>query len=177
MSETLPEFSRVFNVDRIRAAGGDEALEAKPAERTALAERFGLVDLPVLKATLSMRAAPRDAVAVKGTIEADVVQTCVVTLEPVASHLDIPVDLIFVPQNLQNEGAGAPYLEDETQDFEYFAGGRIDLGEIVAQNVGINLDPYPRKPDAALPAASFGPADEGKPQPFAVLAQVLKNKE
>ena len=65
--------------------------------------------------------------------------------------------------------------EDSDEEFEFYSGGKIDLGEMVAQHLGINIDPYPRKPDAALPTTEFGAIIE-KPQPFASLAKIAKKQ-
>ncbi len=44
---------------------------------------------------------------------------------------------------LDVEGAEAP---------EPVPDGWIDLGELAAEQLGLAIDPYPRKPDAAVPA-------------------------
>jgi hypothetical protein len=54
--------------------------------------------------------------------------------------------------------------------------GRIDLGEAVAQQLAIALDPYPRAPGAGLGPDGFtaGPGNTAGKQPFAALAALKK---
>ena len=49
-------------------------------------------------------------------------------------------------------------MDDE--ETEAIVGGIIDLGELVSQHLGINLDPYPRKPGLAFVEAEYGGKDE-----------------
>ena len=49
--------------------------------------------------------------------------------------------------------------------------GWIDLGEVVAETLALDLDPYPRKPGEAFPGHVEDDGAEAKaPSPFAVLA-------
>lgn len=172
MNHSAPEFSRILFADRVSPSGSEEHLDAKPAERTALAQRFELIDLPALTAVLKIRHEQRGALAISGTVTADVVQRCVVTLEPVATHLEIPVELLLLPEGERRDQT--PIAGEEEEDFDYYINGRIDLGELMAQHLGVNLDPYPRKEGASLPKTEFGPAPETR-HPFAGLAAAVKN--
>lgn len=170
MNHSAPEFSRILFADRVSPSGSEEQLEAKPAERAALARRFDLIDLPALTAALKIRHEQRGALAVSGTVTADVVQRCVVTLEQVVTHLEIPVELVLLPAGDRRED---PLIAgEEEEDFDYYVNGRVDLGELTAQHLGINLDPYPRKEGASLPKTEFGPAPEAR-HPFAGLAKAV----
>lgn len=181
MFEPTPEFSRPLTADRLPAAGVQENLTAKPAERAALAKRFDLLDLPALTAQLTVKPQLSGTIAVAGTIHADVVQSCIVTLEPVAAHLDIAVDMMFVPGEEPGVGheASESDMDASESEVDYFANGKIDIGEMVAQYLGVNLDAYPRKSDAALPALGIGAGDSEtgneRTNPFARLALPAKN--
>jgi len=173
MTEVVPEFSHILSVARLSPNGVEESLEATPTERAAVAKRFELIELPLLKAQLLVQPGRMQRVAVTGTITADIVQNCVVTLEPLTTHFELNIKVTFLPleeKPEQNDGEGEN-LDDEV---EYIQNGKIDLGELVAQQLGVNIDLYPRKPDAALNSTSFGPI-ETKPQPFANLVEVVKN--
>ena len=173
MTDITFEFSRPIAADHIPPSGMDQNLEAKPAERAALAKRFDLVELKRLKAQLTLTPGRDYMVTVKGTLFADIVQSCVVTLEPVATHFELPVDTVFIPAALNKKGAGSPDPEDVDEEFEIYSGGKIDLGEMVAQHLGINIDPYPRKAGVMLGAVEFGAKAE-KPKAMAVLADLAK---
>ena len=95
-------------------------------------------------------------------------QACVVTLEPVASHIDEEVEALFLPQDsklgrLGFEGGGEIMLDADGPDSpETFSGDTIDVGALAEQFFALAIDPYPRKPDAALDTAPEGEAAESE---------------
>jgi hypothetical protein len=174
------EFSRMVAVDRL---GEDEELreiEAGAAERAALAERFGLLKLDNLTASVRLKRIRGGGVRVKGSFSADVVQACVVTLAPVSSHLTDTFALVYAPDVEVPAGAEVVILPDEEETPEPLVGNAIDIGEAAAQCLALALDPYPRAPAARL-AGRNGGKDEGpgpeaaQEKPFAALA-VLRKK-
>jgi len=59
--------------------------------------------------------------------------------------------------------------------------GWIDLGELAAEQLGLALDPYPRKPDAEVPAEwkaepAPEPVADQRPNPFAALEKLKSGK-
>ncbi len=176
MKAPVSEFSRVISVARIPPKGIEEKLEAKPSERAALAKRFGLVDLPSLKAQLTLVPGGQQTIEVTGSIEAEVLQSCVVTLEPIKSRLEIEVDTVFIPAETVPESGDVSQEAELDEELEYFADGKIDIGEQVAQQLGVGIDPYPRKKGVTLGVAEFGKKPE-KTKPFAKLATALKAKK
>ena len=173
MNEPLPEFSRPLNIARLSPLGNEERLEAKPAERAALAKRFDLIDLPLLKAELTLQPHGGQAIKATGKIEADLIQKCVVTLEPLKAHLEIPIDVTFMPNAGHREDDELSEPGTLEEEIEYFSGTKIDIGEMVAQHLGIAIDPYPRKKGAVLPVTEFG-VQTAKPQPLAQLISIVK---
>lgn len=176
MKPPLPEFSRIVSISRVPPKGLDESLEAKPVERKALSDRFSLVELSLLKAQLTLQPASNKTFVLTGFIEADVVQPCVVTLDPLTSHLKIPMNMILLPAESQDEEEGLKDLDDIQTETDVFVEGKIDLGEIVAQQLGIHIDPYPRRKDAALTKTKAGREIQIE-HPFASLADALKTKK
>lgn len=169
-----PEFHRPLAIGRIGAAGRREELVATEAERTALSRRFGIPAIGLLRAELQLRPAPGGAFAAEGRLVADVVQSCIVTLDPVEQHLDLPLALRFIPADA--EPSEDPEAPDEF-DIEI---DTIDLGEAVAEQLSLALDPYPRAPGAALPEGLAEPEAEepapARPNPFAALTQLKRGK-
>jgi len=168
-----PEFSRPYAIEKIPAHGVTEILEPKEDERKKLAERFGLLELPMLRAELNIKSARAESVfEVVGKLVADVVQQCVVTLEPLPVHIEHDISVIYAPpEELEIEGTG-PADPDE-EEMEPIIDGTIDLGELVAQNLGVALDPYPRKPGLAPVEAEYGDKEAGR-SPLAELASWSK---
>jgi uncharacterized metal-binding protein YceD (DUF177 family) len=176
------EFSRPLAVKDIGDRPLERHIEAKPAERDALARRFGLLGLDSLAAdlTLSWRGAE---VIVEGTLRADVVQRCVVTLAEVPAAVTSDFTLVY----RENAASGAQPEEDIDPDSEEelpepFGPEGIDLGEAVAQQLALALDPYPRHPQAALDKTEWGrplsdeEAEGARNSPFAVLKNLKRER-
>lgn len=146
-----PEFSRLVRVHDIGTLPRHEALTATAAERAALSARFGLLALDRLDATLQV-VERAGGIAVTGTVRAAGTQPCAVSDEPVPFDLDEAVDLLFgtaaVPDAAELE-LTVPDLDTLPLD-----GDDLDLGEAVAQSLGLALDPYPRAPDEVRAAAA-----------------------
>lgn len=172
-----PEFSRIVTVESLAGEELVQEIEADAAERAALARRFDLVSLDGLTATVRLRRVRGREIRVDGEFAADVVQTCVVTLEPVKSHIADSFSVTFAPAAHLEEGAEldlSPWAEDLPEPLE---GDAIDIGETVAQFLALALDPYPRRQGVHFTAEDYpGLAAEGpKNGPFAALATLRKN--
>ncbi len=168
-----PEFFRPVRLEKIPPSGIEETLEASPLERRRLAERFGLLDLPRLSGLLTVMPGDSGRTAdVQGKIVADVVQRCVVTLDPLPSHIELEIDVRFTARPDERPGHVLP--DDATEnddDVEPIVNGIIDLGELAAQHLGVALDPWPRKPGVEYLDATYG--DTTPPvSPFARLAEL-----
>ena len=152
----VPAFRRLYDVARLPAGGDLAALEASPEEREALARRFGLDALHALTAKLNIARTTAASIKVSGEARAAIEQTCVLTLERFGSTLIFPVEEVF----RTNRGGGGRLQAVEAFDDEgapLVVGQAIDLGELVAQELGMTIDPYPKAPDAAFePPASAG---------------------
>lgn len=174
------EFSRRIVVARVPEDGLAQTIEAKPEERAALARRFDLVSLDRL--TAAVRVDPVRGTALwrlSGAFEADVVQRCVVTLEPIPASVHDEFDELYAPpahvEELEKEAGDS---DDDTflEIPEPLDHGGIDVGEVVAQYLSLALDPAPRKPGAM--EISFVDADEAsgekpeKENPFAALKKL-----
>ena len=81
-------------------------------------------------------------IGASGRLTADVVQSCVVTMAPVAGDIDEKIEEVFAPEGYE------PGAQEEDDDQpESFDGQEIDVGELAAQLLSLSLDPYPRAPD------------------------------
>jgi uncharacterized metal-binding protein YceD (DUF177 family) len=174
---SAPEFSRVFPVDKLRDHPVMEKIEAEEKERAALTKRLNLADLKKLTANMQLqRVTAGDMVEVSGTVNARVVQNCVVTLEPFETDIEEGFKAYFARKPTKHEETDLP-VEDEKAPETIPANGEIDLGELAAQHLSLALDPYPRKPGAEFKLGNEGAGEpEGKPNPFAVLADYRGGK-
>ncbi|MEW5729647.1 MAG: DUF177 domain-containing protein [Pseudomonadota bacterium] len=174
-----PEFSRPIRGEQVPMAGVEHDIEANEKERAALAERFGLLAVNRLTATVKVKPFRGGQLfRVTGRLSADVVQACVVTLEPVPAKVVEDFQVTFGPESGEEEGDEVEIsLEDE--DFpDPMVGGIIDIGEVVAEHLALGLDPFPRARGAKVPKAFSEPEPaEEKPGPFAALARLRQKKE
>lgn len=178
MSHPEIEFSRPIEADRIAASASHFKFDANPAECAALADRFGLVSLDRFHASFSLRRLRKDLIRVNGHISASLVQACVVTLEPIPAEIAEDLELDF-SESLDEPGSEMDLDAEAADGPEPLSGGMIDLGEVAAEQLGLALDPYPRKPGAEVPAEWAGdptpePVPEPKINPFAALEKLTK---
>lgn len=156
----------------------DEGLQvdfaADESVRASLARAAQLRDLPRLSASFFLTRRAGEAVHVTGEVSADVVQDCVVTLEPIEQNLVESVDLTFVPPSAAPGGETTPEVNlSEGEPPEVLVGGQIDLGAIATEYFLLGLDPYPRKPGAQFEPPAVAGAGAS---PFAALAELKKRK-
>ena len=59
-------------------------------------------------------------------------------------------------RDLPAEAEGEVEIDAEAETPEPLVGGRLDLGEILAEELSLALDPYPRAPEADRHLAEFG---------------------
>ena len=140
------ELLRPLAVDRVGPAGLAFELHASEAECAALAARMAIPAVTAFACRFRLTALPGGAVLAEGDLTAQVVRDCVVTLEPFETVTRERFRLRFVP------AGGESNDDDPDSDDELpIHGGTIDLGEAAAEQLALALDPYPRRPDAALP--------------------------
>lgn len=152
-----PELSRMIAVDRLPP---EFAVQASPPECAALAARLNIeaVDSLVCHFTLRRHGS---VITAQGVLEAEVVQTCVVSLEPVAQRVEDRFTVRFVP-----DGREPTDDDPEAPDEIPYQGSVIDLGEAATEQLALALDPYPRLPNAELDPAGLQP----DPSPFGSLS-------
>ena len=157
------EFSRVFDVRQ--AEGRAVRLEATAGERAALAARFGLVWIDRLEADLVLERKD-ETIAARGTLAADIVQSCAVSAEDLPVRIAEPVSFRFVPAAGDHQPDEEVELAaDDCDEIEY-AGTQFDLGEAIAQSLALAIDPFATGPHADEARALLR-NEEGSP--FAAL--------
>ena len=170
------ELSRPFAVDELGFEPVTVTVEASPAECAALAARFDLAALHRLTARLRLRWRQRNRhLEISGELEADLTQTCVVTLDPVEAQLADSFRAEFL-RGLTTPTEVDLLLDPGDDDPpEPLDGPLIDLGELVAQHLSLAIDPYPRAPGVSFDdvQASLNPATDADAltdSPFGKLA-------
>ena len=108
----------------------------------------------------------------KAMLGATVTQPCVVTLEPVTTRIDEPVERVFLAGGLpEPEGGETEIPEDDSVEA---LGDVIDLMRIATEALSLALPVYPRADGAILEDARFTepgqePMTDEEARPFAGL--------
>ena len=164
----IPEFSRPIRADTIGTAARALSIAANPAERAALATRFGLLAIDSLSAELSI---VRDGggIALTGKLKAAVVQPCAASGAPVPARLSEAFAILFRPPPTGLPDEEVELGEDEL-DVVFYDGATIDAGEAVAETLSLALDPFPRAPQAEDMLKAAGVISEEEARPAGALA-------
>ncbi len=145
-----PVLCHGFAAARATERGTPVRISVGPEELRALAAAYDLVAVGRLEAEMTVRPwRGSRGLIVEGDLEADLAQACIVSLEPVPARI------------------AASFRQDPPDSWN---GREIDLGALVEEEFVLNLDPYPRKPDAAFKATDVPESpDEPPGGPFAGL--------
>lgn len=182
MSEqTRSPVSFPINVARLPKKGMEVVIEADDAQREALAAAHDLRTVERFTAKLEVHSWKKGGVRVAGHVRADIVQDCIVTLDPVAETVDEEVSALLLPENSKlmvpkRSAEGEILLDAEGDDApEPFTGDTIDVGQLAEEFFALGINPYPRKAGVAVEAAADGQEDE-KRGPLYEKLQALKKK-
>jgi len=178
----LPCFSRSFDTATLLATGADVEIEANAQERAALADLDDLVGINRLIGRFHIAKHSNGLVNVRGHIEAEVTQICVISLDPFDTTIEAEVDVNFaeegstsahMPSHGASHGPSHEAGEDQERDPpDLMMNGEIDLGALAAEFLALSLDPYPKKEGARFEEIiSETPA---APSPFAILGKITQ---
>ncbi|MDP1628244.1 DUF177 domain-containing protein [Parvibaculum sp.] len=178
------EFSRIVTVNDVPPSGIEIKFTADAKALKALARRYDVAEVKHLSGTGRIRPYRKAGLTLECTFKAEVVQSCVVTLDPVSQSIETSFTQRYLPAHMIEPEIGVPVAESEividveAEDApEPMTGNGIDVGEAVAEQLALAIDPYPRKPGIAFeaPVEDEDDASESPPNPFAVLEKLKKN--
>jgi uncharacterized metal-binding protein YceD (DUF177 family) len=165
-------FAHALRLDQIRV--GDRIdLAADEAERRSIATRLDLPAISRLEAHAVLTPIG-ERVRVEGRLSASLQQSCAVTNDPVPAMVDEPFAFMFVPEPTDSRPDEEVELSAGDCDLVFYNGGTLDLGTAVADELALNLDPYPRSAGADAALKEAGVLSEEEAGPFAALAQLRK---
>lgn len=162
------------------SAGRPTTFELRPGkpQMERIADELGLEALRKLSFVGNITSEGKRDWRLDAKLGATVVQPCVVTLAPVTTRIDTPVERVFVtdmPDIKTTDDVEMP--EDDTLEP---LGNVIDLTAVMTEALALALPDYPRSSEAQLTQTEFTPPDaepirEEETKPFAGLA-ALKDK-
>ena len=168
-------FAHHLRLDQIRD-GERLDLIADDAERAGIAKRLALPSLDRFEAHVCL-GRTGDLIRADGRLVAALQQSCVVTGEPVAAHVDEAFAMQFVPEPPIDRADEEIELGEGDCDTIFYDGAVIDLGAAVADTLALSLDPYPRSAGADAALREAGVLTEEQASPFAVLAKLRKDTD
>lgn len=160
-----------------RNAPRDFTLTPDAALRAALARRIGLDGIRKLRLEGTLEPLGKRDWLLRARLGATVVQPCVVTAAPVTTRIEADVTRSYLADFRPPEEAEAEMPEDDTAEA---LPDMLDLVEVLAEALALEVPDYPRAPQADLGAAVAAPPgvtplrDEDT-KPFAAL-QGLRDK-
>ncbi len=171
------ELTRVVRPRTLPA--GAVMIEADERERVALAGRFGIVSVDELIAWVEMEQCQK-GIRAEGNLRARITQACAVSGEDFEIAIEEPVVLRFIEEGStslipsEDDDIDFDLTADDCDEIEY-SGDMIDLGEAVAQTLGLAIDPYAEGPDADEVRRKAGIVAEGEQEgPLAAALAALK---
>jgi hypothetical protein len=163
MKQVVYEFSRPLQVDRVPNLGCHERLAADEKECAALAKRFDLPRIHSLGGFLKAVPWRGGGLKITGTLNAKVDQVSVISLETFTSDLEFAIERYFLSPR-----AGQPTAEE---DVDIIENGSVDLGEILAESMALELDPNPRQEGEVFNDIEEHP-ESAKVSPFTGLSKL-----
>jgi hypothetical protein len=154
--------------------GMDAVRSANEEERAELARTMEIVACDRFEVAYAARPLPRCRFAVSGRLQADVVQSCVVTLDPVRNHIDEEFSVEFWPPEQLPSASAKERAVLEIDDPEPIECRHLPLGRIFYEICLAALDPYPRQEGAELEnigSAEAKGAKDIEEGPFGALAR------
>ena len=150
------EWSYTLDVEDIGAEPKTHTFKASAQERADLARRMGVVSVEAAQASVTVQRVSGGIVHAIGTVQADLTQSCVVSLGPVPAHVEDEFEGWFgdrdkavsfaKARNDRDAKKGHSELEilEEAVDPEPIVSGKIDVGELATQYLSLAIAPYPR---------------------------------
>lgn len=154
------EWTHMFNTQKIDESAS-VSISPDDETRIRLAKRVGVLSLDSLKADIKLENEQGGRVVhVTGKITADITQNCVVSMDPIKTHIEDEFEAWFAGEGqavslakarqkkmIEKGNREMPVIE-ERDDPEAMIDGKIDLGELVTQHLSLSIDPYPRAKEA-----------------------------
>ena len=162
------EFSRPVSPEAIGEQGRTMSIEADRDECARLAERLGLNSLESLSAEIGLTPQKKGRfIHLECRLQADIQQTCVVTLEPIETHIEASIERLYdtTMETLSDSDAVKESdnfdveIDSEDDPPEALMEGQIDIGEAITEQLALEINPFPRKPGISFAEYSSGTED------------------
>ena len=168
MTVGLP-LSHPYNLNRLGQAGDEVSFSVAEEDRAALARFAGVSRVDLFAARILLRKPAANRFHLDFSLEADIVQACVVSLVDVPSHIERRFirELHFDPAlKRAKDQPGEDFLQEDDKP-EEIDSLHYDLAAPLIEEFVLAIDPYPRAPGVAFEAPKE--TQDTPENPFAVL--------
>ena len=165
-----PALSHLYNLNRLGQAGDDVSISATEEQRAGLAAFAGVLRVDSFEARVALKKLSADRFHLNFTLNADLVQACVVTLGEVPARIarEFLRELHFNPAlrraQIVAEAEDIPLDDDLPEEIDSL---HYDLAAPLIEEFVLAIDPYPR-----AAGVEFQPPEDGvkaPESPFAIL--------
>ncbi|HEV2560705.1 MAG TPA: hypothetical protein VGT78_01060 [Rhizomicrobium sp.] len=167
-----PPIERIYDLTKLSEAGDEIQIKASGDDLTRLAQWAELLRVERFESSVSLRKISPTRFAYDAVLTADIVQACVVTLEPVRSHIarSFARELHYTPKRHAEPEMVLTLAAGDEDAPDEIASTRYDLAGPLLEEFSLSIDPYPRAPGVAF---ALPVEEEPKPEsPFAVLKRL-----
>jgi len=166
MKKSTTGIKKILMLGAISPEGWHDELCATPADCEAVAKRLQLPGVTSLRASVRVDW-DKDIIRVSGHLWATLTRECVVSLELFPENIDTNFEALF------SENTDILSKETEMKEaIDPVDRGRLDFLDILTEQVGLNMDPFPHKPDISYNDSIFEIKSENKP--FSNLKNMIK---
>ncbi|WP_068083078.1 YceD family protein [Polycladidibacter stylochi] len=151
-------------------------LELSSEQCQQVAKAYDLIEVKQLEAQLELRTWRKNGVAISGVIDAEVIQQCIISLEPVREVVHDSFERTFLPEEergtkRKNEDSLELLVDMEEKDPpETFSGSSLDVGAVICEHFALALNNFPR-------AAGVEMDEKFAPQPIDEEAEVREKQQ
>lgn len=165
-----PPITHIQDLVRISAAGDEVAITAGRDELAQLARWAEVGAVTRFEGRVALRKLSQSRFAYDADLSADVVQSCVVTLEPVHSRIARHVSRTLLLTSAPDRSETITLAPGDNDSPDEIESTRYDLAVPLLEEFALAIDPYPRAPGVAFETPVSGRAPEESP--FAVLKRL-----
>jgi len=162
-------FTHYLDLSVMAQAGGDEYFEVPERDRAAIAKAFSVDAIEDLAARLHVTRISTNEFAVAGNLKATVLQSCVVTLQPIRTRFDLDVSRHYrvVPPAWRRKEPSILDVTMDEEETETVPSSSVDVASPVLEELSLAIDPYLKAEGAEFESTENESLREESP--FAVL--------
>jgi len=160
---------RIYNLGDLSEAGYEKTVTGTAAELKRIAELEGVEAVTNFEGRVTLKRLAQKRFSFEADLNADVLQRCVVTLEPVKTHISRHISrmLHYFPGRYDERGGVVSLSATDDDGPEEVDSLKFDLAGPLLEEFSLAVDPYPRAPGVEFQLPQDEPA---KPDnPFAIL--------